>query len=376
MRIVLAGSGSGGHFYPLIAIAEALRTQAEVEQRPAPELYLMGPSPYDAGALYSNGITFVPIPAGKVRRYFSLRNLLDFFKTIGGFFVALTRLFILYPDVVMTKGSYTSVPVVLAAFILRIPVVVHESDLGLGRANKLAARFARIVTVSYEATLTKFPNSKKMLRTGVPVRRHLLPPYTGEAYAALGIPKDLPLIVVLGGSQGAERVNNLIVSALDELLPKYRILHQTGEQHAEITQKSAEALVRTRDLLDRYHVKGFLSQDEMAAAYAAASLVICRAGSGTIYEVALHGIPSILIPIPEHIVHDQRDNAYEYARTGAASVIEEKNLSPHLLAATIERIMGDDAQVHAMRTAAQTFAPTDAADTIAKVLTKISDEHG
>ncbi|MBI4086632.1 UDP-N-acetylglucosamine--N-acetylmuramyl-(pentapeptide) pyrophosphoryl-undecaprenol N-acetylglucosamine transferase [Candidatus Kaiserbacteria bacterium] len=376
MRIVLTGSGSGGHFYPLIAIAEALIIHARDQKLLLPELYLMGPEPYDPEALMRHGISFQYVPAGKMRRYFSWKNFTDTARTLAGVCVATWKLFTLYPDVVVSKGSYTSVPVILAAIFLRIPIVIHESDAQPGRANKLVARFARTIAVTYAGDNKYFP-AHKVVRTGIPTRSHLLTPGAGDPYEQLQFDahRDLPLILVLGGSQGAERINDLIATSLDVLLSKYVILHQTGESHATIVTETAQALTKEKSYLNRYHVRGFLDVTTLAAALRAAALVISRAGSGSINEIALAGKPSILIPIPEEISHDQRLNAYTYARTGAAIVMEEKNLTPHLLAAEISRIIGDQAIRLRMQEAARAFAPVDAAKKIAEILIEIGLEH-
>lgn len=378
MRIVLTGSGTGGHFYPLVAIAEALIEQTREQKLLLPELYLMGPDPYDRGALLQYGIVHAYVPAGKMRRYFSFKNFTDVAKTVCGIFVAIWKLFVIYPDAVMSKGSYTSVPVVIAAILLRIPIIVHESDARPGRANKLAARFAQTIAISYENAseddVSYFP-PLKTVRTGIPIRSRLLKPSTADPYAQLRITPQNPLILVLGGSQGAERINDLIITSLDELLPAYTILHQTGEHHAQVVTETAHALVKQKEHLDRYHARGFLDVDTLGAALRAAALVISRAGSGSIYEIAQSGKPSILIPIPEEISHDQRLNAYAYARTGAAVVMEEKNLTPHLLIAEIARIMGDQALRLRMSEAARAFAPADAAKKIASILIAIGLAH-
>lgn len=379
MRIVLTGSGSGGHFYPLIAIAEAIAEEVQTKKLLTPQLYLFAPEPYDIEALLTHHITYVHVPAGKMRRYFSVKNVTDLLKTGIGVFVALWRLITLYPDVIMSKGSYTSVPVVVAAFLLRIPIIVHESDLQPGRATMLAARFARTIAISYEGSTGYFSDAKmlaKTVRTGIPVRRRLLTDTGADPFAHLHITPDRPLILVLGGSQGAERVNDLIVSALDALLPSYTILHQTGEAHVQVVGESARALVKDASTLEHYHVRGFFDVDTLRAAFQATSLVISRAGSGSIYEIALFGKPSILIPIPEDISHDQRLNAYAFARTGASSVMEEKNLTPHLLAAEITRIMSDQPARLKMEEATHTFAPGNAAQKLAAILIAICLEHG
>lgn len=371
-RIVLVGGGSGGHFYPLIAVAECLNRYAE--NGFALELYYMGPQPYDAQLLAENNITFVSCPSGKRRRYFSVLNFTDIFKMIYGFFVALFKLFLLYPDMVFSKGSYTSVPVTFAAFLLRIPVVIHESDTKPGSANKLASSFARYVAISFDDVAKYFPEKKEAL-TGIPMRSGFLE-QIDDPLRELGLPQDKPVIFITGGSLGAERLNNLILESLDELLPNYVLFHQTGTDNESTVQSTAAALISDSSLLEHYFVKGSLSVRQMNAAMSAASLIISRAGTGTIYEIAAKGKPSILIPIPENISHDQKTNAYAYARTGAATVLEESNFADGLLTAEINRIMDDrDTYAHMVQ-GAQTFARNDAAEKIAEILIGISNEHG
>lgn len=371
-RIVLVGGGSGGHFYPLIAVAERLVDHIRAGEDI--DLIYMGPEPYDAEALFQSDVRFVHCPSGKQRKYFSLLNFLDIFKIIYGFFVAIIKLYMLYPDVILSKGSYTSVPVTVAGFLLRIPIVVHESDTKLGSANKLASKFARYIAISFEEVADHLPKEKVAL-TGIPIRKQLLTDPI-EPLAQLGLPQDRPLIFVTGGSSGAERLNNLILETLDELLPDFTILHQVGTKHEEKMAQTAASLIQDIDLLEHYFVKGSLDQEDMNLALSAASLVISRAGTGTIYEIAYKGKPAILIPIPEGISHDQTTNAYAYARTGAATVLEEGNLEDGLLQAEIHRIIGDPATYSHMSAQARGFAKSDAAQSISATLLGIANEHG
>lgn len=368
---MLVGGGSGGHFYPLMSIAKKLYTGSNTP----PELYYIGPDQYDGDALRSVGATFIYCPAGKKRKYRSLLNILDALKTLWGILVAITKLYTLYPDVVVSKGSYTSVPVILAAAFLNIPIIIHESDTRLGAANKLGARFARHVAVSFEEVLP-FLNDNNVTVTGIPVRDELLLPPRPNTIESLGILNDLPILLVLGGSLGAERINQLIISSLDELLPHYNIIHQTGENNFDVTVLSARELVRSNELLDHYRPVSFFSDVVLLNdVYHASSLIISRAGTGTIYEIALHGKPSIIIPIPESVSHDQRTNAYAYARTGAAIVLEESNLEDSLLTAEIDRIMKNEAKYSSMATASSHFATTNAAEKIAELVLKTAETH-
>ncbi len=369
-KILLVGGGTGGHFYPLIALAEHLNTLS-----PRPELYYAGPDAYDKEALAVNQITHIYIPAGKRRRYFSILNFLDMFKTLFGCLVAVIRLFILYPDVVMSKGGYTSVPVILAATFLRIPIIVHESDAVMGSANKLGSRFARHIVTAY-STLT-LPKSVRgaVHHLGIPIRRVLHATPSQNAIATLSIDAERPLILVLGGSQGAERINTLILDSLDELLVDFSIIHQTGKQNFELVKLSADKLIPDTERRQHYHPIPFLDGALLNDAYHLAYVVISRAGSNSIYEIALHGKPSILIPIPEGISHDQRTNAYTYARESNAIVIEEDNLTDSLLRAEIDRIMQNEEAYASMVQGAKSFAKHDTAERIGELITGIAQEH-
>ncbi len=370
-RIVLVGGGTGGHFYPLMAVAERLN-EARTAGRSI-SLYYLGPDQYNAAELQQNAVTFVRIPAGKRRKYFSPRNLIDPFKTLYGLVIALYQLYRIYPDVVFSKGGFTSVPVVLAAWLLRIPIMIHESDSKPGSANKLGGRFARYIAIAYDEVATFFPAGKVAL-VGIPIRRAFMTPHP-EPLIALGLPDDRPLIFVTGGSLGSQRINNLILETLDELLPHYTILHQTGPTNEREVRKTAVELIGNQELLKRYYAKGTLTGSEMHYALNAAAVVVSRAGAGSIFEIAQNGKPAIIIPIPEDISHDQRTNAYAYARTGAASVLEEGNLTDGLLTAEITRIMSDTALYQQMSIAAKAFARQDAAEVIARTLLEIADEH-
>lgn len=286
MRIVLVGGGTGGHFYPLIAISEAIRDRDQAMAKRT-ELYYIGPEPYNQDSLASLNIKFVSCPAGKKRLYFSIFNFTDKFKTLYGFFVAVWKLYRLYPDVVMSKGGYTSVPVVLAAWILKIPIVIHESDAVPGRANKLAAKFARYIGITYDDSLHHFPPDKTAL-IGLPVRKSFFKQHP-DPYTLLGIPSDRPVILVTGGSLGAKKINDLILDSLDELLPKYTLIHQVGEKNFTTVQQTAGALISDKANLERYFIHAHMSSQMFSAANQVAALIVSRAGSGTIAEIALTG---------------------------------------------------------------------------------------
>lgn len=378
MKIVFTGGGTGGHFYPLVAIAEAMRDIALERQLLPPKLYYVSDVPYDEAALFANDMLFVAAPAGKVRRYFSLRNVTDLFKTALGTVSCFFSLLKLYPDVVISKGGYASVPTTLAAALLRIPIIIHESDASPGRANRFAAKYATRIAVGFESAIAGFPpkSTGKIARTGNPVRKELIAlPERAAAMAALGLDPALPTVLVLGGSSGSQRINETVLDALPQLCAFANVLHQTGRaQHASVSA-TARVILQPGGNGGRYHAVAFLDAEGMRNAAAAASVVITRAGAGSITEVSLWGVPAILIPIPESVSHDQRTNAYAYARTGAAEVLEEANLSAHILASEAQRIATDAGAAARMRAAAAGFANPAAARIIAEEAFRIALSH-
>lgn len=368
MRIGLVGGGSGGHFYPLLAVAEELQQTAQ-----QPRLYYFGPSPYNKTELTPRDIEYVYCPAGKIRRYFSVQNVIDLFRTFFGLFVALWQLYRVYPDVVFSKGSYTAVPILFAAKLLCIPVVIHESDTTPGRANKLAKGFARYIGVAYDDAAPFFPKEKTAL-VGIPLRSELKVALE-DPFAVLGIPNDKPLLYITGGSLGAERLNNLVLQSLDELLPHYRIFHQIGDTNYGDVERTAKGLLQNSPLATDYYLSKTITAEQVHALMTAASVIVTRAGSTTLFEIAYHGKPSVVVPIPEDVSRDQRTNAYTYARSGAAVVLEEHNLTDDLLTNTIQSIMTSPEKQQQMSTAAKNFFIPDAAKNIANALISIGTEH-
>lgn len=375
MKIVFTGGGTGGHFYPLIAVAEEIDAIAAEKGILPPVMHFFAPAPYSERALFDHKISFHEIPAGKIRRnnfIFSPGNISGMFTTLMGTFRALWYLFRIYPDVVFGKGAYGSFPTLLAARILRIPVVIHESDSKPGRVNAWAGKFARYIAVSYPEAANHF-EIKKVAWTGQPLRKGITGDREG-AVEAFGLEEGIPVILILGGSQGAQVVNDALLDTLPFLLDKYQVIHQAGPKHFESVKNQSEVTLEKNQYKSRYKPHAYLSEDMMRKAYGIADLAISRAGS-TIFEIAHSGLPSIIIPIPENISHDQKSNAYSYKRVGACSVIEEENLRPEIVTAEINRIMGHEEVKIAMKEGAKKFARTDAARVIADTLVAIGMTH-
>ncbi|HUY05404.1 MAG TPA: UDP-N-acetylglucosamine--N-acetylmuramyl-(pentapeptide) pyrophosphoryl-undecaprenol N-acetylglucosamine transferase [Candidatus Paceibacterota bacterium] len=377
MKIVFTGGGTGGHFYPIIAIAEALSDLVREEHLIAPNLYYLAPAPYDEKALFENSIAYIRIPAGKMRRYASFRNITDLFATITGTITALLTLFRIYPDVVVSKGGYASVPTVLAAHLLRIPIIIHESDAKPGRANLLAAPWADKIAIAFDSAAAYFPKKtqSRIARTGIPIRKALMRIETEGARQYLGLEQGVPTIVILGGSQGAVKINETVLSALPELVMLANIIHQTGAANFKGVDAVAKVVLSGNPHADRYHPFNYLDQTSLQRAAGVADLVISRAGATSIAEIGLWKKPAILIPIPESVSHDQRTNAYAYARTGAAIVLEEENLASHLLVAEVRRILDDRELALRMGKAAEGFTDPDAARILARQVLAIALPH-
>ena len=373
MKILFTGGGTGGHFYPMIAVAQALSDKAKEKKVLPPKLYYMAPSKYNPRALFDNEIEFVQVPAGKIRRYFSILNFTDIFKTITGIFVALINMFRIYPDVVFGKGGYASFPPLLAARILRIPVIIHESDSSPGRVNKWAAKFAQKIAVSYPEA-AQFFKSEKVAFTGNPVRKEIVQPLVNGAREFLNLEEATPVVLILGGSQGAQNINDVVLDAVSELVKKYQVLHQTGRKNFELVKKTAEIVLKDNPNSYRYHPFDYLNDLAMRMSAGVSDIVVSRAGSA-IFEIALWGLPSIIIPLPKEISHDQENNAFSYARTGACAVIEEQNLASHILISEIDRIINNQSIKDKMRQGAKEFSHADASMKIAEVILETALLH-
>lgn len=373
MKILFTGGGTGGHFYPIIAVAQEIRKMTYEQKLVEPEFFYMSSNPYNDRVLSENKIRFIKAPSGKIRRYFSIKNLFDPIKVIIGIFYAIIKMYIIYPDVVFSKGGYDSVPTLWAARILRIPVVIHESDSKPGRANLWSSKFATRIALSYPEALNYFPKDKSAV-TGNPLRKEILNPIAEGGHEFLKLSKDLPVILVLGGSLGAQRINDLIVDVLPQLTKRYQIVHQTGKNHFEEIEQRSRVVLAGSGRENRYKPYPYLNDIAMKMAAGISSLIISRAGS-TIFEIANWGKPSIIIPIPEKISHDQRTNAFTYARSGACVVIEENNLTPSIIVSEIDRLILDPNLLTEMSQHAKEFSRPDAAQIIAEQIVNIALSH-
>lgn len=373
MRILFTGGGTGGHFYPIIAVAEAIKSLAKEKHLLQPELYYMAPTPYDEGVLFEQSITYKKVQAGKLRRYFSILNFFDLWRTLWGTLSALYKVYKLYPDVIFGKGGYASFPVLFSAKVLGIPVVIHESDAVPGRANVWAGKFAKRVAVSW-AEAAQYFHPEKVAHTGNPVRKDVRERKTEGAREFLKIEEGIPVVLVLGGSQGSEIINEVVVEALPDLLKQSAVIHQTGPKNLNSVKTTSDVILHNSPNKSRYRPYDYLNQLELRMAAGAADVVISRAGS-TIFEIAAWGLPSIIVPISHSNGDHQRRNAFSYARAGACEVIEEENLTAHILSAEVKRILENPELEERLKKGARNFDRPEASRKVAEEILKIGLSH-
>lgn len=362
-RIVLTGGLSGGHTFPLVAVAREIRTltQGDVEF-----LFIGSRGPFEAEAMQAEGIRTKFILTAKWRRYFSLLNFIDVFKFPLACLQALWHLLWFMPDAIFSKGGAASVPIAFAASLYRIPILLHDSDAVAGRANRFVSRFAKRIAIAYEHARQFFPPEKVML-TGNPVREEIIGADQHESRTYFQFDHERPLVLVMGGSLGARALNHHLMKALPGLLEKgIQILHLVGVTNFEEIQQLA--LAEGVDLNSgNYRPVAFLGAQDMGRAYAAADLVISRGGAGSITELAATKKPAILVPLPTAANDEQRINAYEVAETGGAIVIEEANFAENLLATLLSDLLADAPRRAKMGEALQAaFYHPHAARTIAE----------
>jgi UDP-N-acetylglucosamine--N-acetylmuramyl-(pentapeptide) pyrophosphoryl-undecaprenol N-acetylglucosamine transferase len=378
MKIVFTGGGTGGHFYPIIAVAQKVNEIIDHEKIIGTKLYYISDSPYDKEMLFENGLLYEEVYAGKMRTHFSFKgfllNFFDIFKTGFGVINAIFKMFSIYPDVVFGKGGYAAFPVIFAARLLRIPVIIHESDSAPGRVNRWAGRFAKKIAISFKDSADFFPKNRTAW-TGQPIRTEIEHPASQrEAFEYFKLESQLPVILVLGGSQGAELINNTILDALPRLVKNYQIIHQTGVKNFKNVSERGLVVLDGNPNKTRYLSMSFLNPLSMKMAASVATIIISRAGS-SIFEIASWGVPAILVPITNTNLDHQKKNAFSYARAGACSVIEEANMTANILSSEVERITGDKTQLDRMTQNAKAFNKPGAAEKIARAIIDLALSH-
>jgi UDP-N-acetylglucosamine--N-acetylmuramyl-(pentapeptide) pyrophosphoryl-undecaprenol N-acetylglucosamine transferase len=369
MKILFTGGGTGGHVFPLIAIVREIRRI--YPKKPAStqggdlEFFYAGPKD-DFGAimLSQEDVAIKPIVSGKFRRYFSFQNIIDIgFKIPFGVLQSFFILFSLKPDLVFSKGGSGSISVTYAARLLKIPVFIHESDVVPGLSNQKTAKWAKKIFISFEKTEFFDPESTTL--TGNPIRKELLEGDKKMAGELFNLTFEKPIFLFIGGSQGAQTLNDFVLDILGQLLKDYEVIHVTGQENFKQDEAEAE-VVTGRELWKYYHPVGFLNEEKMKHAYKAADLIISRAGASAIFEIAAVGKPSILIPLPSAAGDHQSKNAYVYGDTGAAMIMEQDNLTPNFFMENVQLLFLNPEKLESMKQAALVFAKPLAAKAVAR----------
>jgi UDP-N-acetylglucosamine--N-acetylmuramyl-(pentapeptide) pyrophosphoryl-undecaprenol N-acetylglucosamine transferase len=362
MKILFTGGGTGGHVYPLIAIAREIRT---IYPKKNLEFYYAGPSDEFASILLSQEDFIIKtIISGKLRRYFDWQNFIDIlFKIPIGVIQSFFLLLAIKPDLVFSKGGSGSIAVTYSARLLKIPVFIHESDVVPGLSNQKTSKWAKKVFTSFPKT--EYFNPEKITLIGNPIRKEILNGDKKRAGELFNLTFEKPIFLIIGGSQGAEAINDFVLMVINDLLANYEIIHVTGRENFK--EESAEAQVIEEKNLDKYyHPIAYLDEEKLKHAYKAADLIISRAGSGSIFEIAAAGKPSILVPLPTSAGDHQSKNAYVYAQTGAAEVVEQQNLTPNFFMDKVKLLSLHPEKSEEMKAAALAFAKPLAARAIAR----------
>ena len=330
-RIVLTGGGTAGHVTPNMALVPKLIDEGY-------NIYYIGSyEGMEKKLIEDIGVTYYGISSGKLRRYFDIKNFSDPFRVIKGFFEAKKILKKLRPDVVFSKGGFVTVPVVIAAKQLHIPVIIHESDMTPGLANKLCLSSATKVCCNFPETVNNLPKDKAVL-TGTPIRQELLHGNKEHARAYCGFTSDKPVLLVIGGSLGAASVNENVRKILPELLKEFQVIHICGKG------KTDESIQLTGYVQYEY------VQEQLPDMFALADVVISRAGANAICELAALSKPHLLIPLSAKASRgDQILNARSFERQGYSMVLEEEEITESTLMEAIHRLYLDrDKYISAM----------------------------
>ncbi len=368
-KILLTAGGTGGHIVPLLAVADQLLKVGQGDL----SLEFIGPDNNFVSEFKKRGIRVNKIASAKIRRYFSVKNLIDIPKFIWSIFQALVKMYFIMPDVVFSKGGPGSFPVVLAAKFYFIPVVIHESDAVPSLNSRLSSKFADRIAVSFRKTMNYFPKEKVFL-SGKPLNDTFLDHWLTQEQAKeyFDFDPEEPLIFVMGGSQGAQRINDVVIDNLERVLGDFQVYHQVGESNVESVQGDVEPILKRLpvSLRKKYQFVSFLEEDDYKFAFNAADIVVSRAGSA-IFDIAVFGKPSVLIPLEESANDHQKINAYEYAGNGGAIVIEESNLDIDIILSQIKKILEDSKKLENMKEAAKSFARPGADNMIVQEIINI-----
>ena len=376
IRILLVGGGSGGHIYPLMAVAQKIRYFAGTNSGYYLDLRYFGDASGYEDMIKENGIKYSYVVSSKLRRYFSLENFVDFFKFFIAIFQSLFKVFLFMPNVVFSKGGPGSLPILFVCKFFAIPIVIHESDSAPGLTNLISGKMSKKIFLAFESARKYFPN-RNVEVVGNPVRDELImgkgdssPAITEiqkrEAKKQFGFDLERPVLFILGGSQGAVVINDFVLKNIESLSVKFQVLHQVGSSNFDDYKKDYDLLSKTLpDLVKKSYKFYPYFEDNLKSAYIAADLVLARAGAGTIFEIAYFGKPSILIPLPDAANDHQVLNAFEFEEAGATFDIEQENFLSHLVLVQLETLISKTENLKSMSKSASAFYRPFSSETIA-----------
>lgn len=306
--LVFTGGGSSGHVTPNLALIAALREQYDIH-------YFGSQNGIEKNLIERVNIPYYSISTGKLRRHLSWRNLVDPFNVLLGISQAWRLCRKLKPQLVFSKGGFVAVPVVIAAWLNRIPVIIHESDTTPGLANKICQYFAKTICINFPITQKYIKLKHKVKLTGSPIRSSLLQGTAEQAWQFLGEKPDKPLLLIIGGGLGAKDINEVVFSNIDIMCDHFTIVHLCGDKHIHHAPKRTD-----------YFPYAYL-HDELADILAAATIVISRAGANSIYELISLAKPHILLPLGTQASRgDQIKNADYFQSLGLSQVIYSEQL--------------------------------------------------
>lgn len=369
VRLVIAGGGTGGHVLPAFAVLGELRQRDAL----ASVVWIGSSDGHERQAAHDADIPYVPIPTGKLRRYLSLQNLTDAGRIPLGVVAARRALRRARPQVVLSTGGFVSVPTVIASRGIA-PVITHEQTAIVGLANRINARFAEVLAISYAETEPEARRfHQNVALTGNPVRTALQEGDRARGLQWMGFSEDLPVMYVTGGARGASPLNQRIASKLTQILEHWQLLHQTGPASAndDAANLATQRAALPAHLQQRYKIVEFI-RSELPDVYAAADLVIGRAGAGTVAELALVGKPAILIPLPGAGGDEQARNAQVLVNAGGAVMLLQEHATPERLVDECMAILGNTDRREQMSAAARSVAQPDAASRLAEIVLKLA----
>ena len=326
MKILLTGGGTGGHIIPLLIVVSEIRKMEAEKNLKKSEYMFIGPKSDFNNSISDVGIKIKIIQAGKLRRYFSFENFTDIFKIIIGTIQSLYFIHKFKPTVVFSKGGFASVPPVVAAWLLKIPIVTHESDTVPGLANRIIAKFSKKILVSFYFS-KKYFSEKKVILTGNPIREEILQGDKTGARKFFDLNENIPTILVFGGSQGAKKINSVIVKSLPKILEKFQIIHLCGKRNYEELKIKTEKMKLKNN--SRYRIYPFLS-NELKDAFALYDVIISRAGASSLFEIIALEKPSIIIPLPSSANNHQAENAKFFQDRNMIINIKEKDFKKEI----------------------------------------------